>query len=279
MRQLLLTLLPALLTATTLTTSLTGVNDDKATAEVAQAEPGLSGVIVRHFNDVHSSIIADAKVTAYDAQSHIAQLDLRPYEGLKQNALPQGTWSPRQGDTLILAPDYSRALLIAPDATVYDRITAAFKTLHWVHPDRFAAFLSVPGHPSPTAEDFSEFCTENAVGLLYIHLDTTLYTLDCKSLALLHTADAPVTRSAVKLPFYSRVESIRKALWGTGSSDMDAYDPYYLELIRDANAKSAQIDAAVTEHSAEAAAPAAQTPETDAAPAATHSASSRRLRH
>ena len=277
MRKLLLTLLPALLTATTLTTTLTGVSDDKATAEVAQAEPGLSGVIIRHFNEVHSSIIADAEVTAYDAQSHIAQLQLRPYEGLKQNALPQGTWSPRQGDTLILAPDYSRALLIAPDATVYDRITAAFKALHWVHPDRYAAFLSVSGHPSPTREDFSEFCTENAVGLLYIHLDATLYTLDCKSLSLLQTADAPVARSAVKLPFYSRVESIRKALWGTGSSEMDAYDPYYLELIRDANEGNAQLDSTSTKRADETMA--AQASETDAAPAATHSAGSRRLRH
>jgi hypothetical protein len=233
-RLLLLSLVPFLLLASPLSTTLLSVDNDRATARVEQAEPGLSGIVVRRFNEEHSAIIAGARVTGYDAQSRIAGLTLSPYEGLEQNALPQGTWSPKQGDELILSPDYSRALLIAPSATVYDRVSDALKTLHWVHPDRFAAFLSISGHPTPTREDFSNFCTENAVGLLYIQLESQLYTLDCKSFSLLHTAEAPMPDGETKLPFYSRVDTIRKALWGEGSSDLEAYAPHYLELIRGA---------------------------------------------
>jgi hypothetical protein len=233
-RFLILSLLPFLLLASPLPTVLLSVDGDRATARVEQAEPGLSGIVVRRFNDEHSAIIADAIVTAYDAQSGIASLRLSPFGALEQNALPRGTWSPEQKDELLLAPDYARALLIAPNATVYDRVTASMKTRQWVHPDRYAAFLSVTGHPTPTREDFTGFCMENAVGLLYIHLESRLYTLDCKSFTLLHTAEAPMPENGVKLPFYSRVDTIRKALWGTGSSDLETYAPHYLELIREA---------------------------------------------
>lgn len=229
-----LSLFPFLLLASPMPTTLLEVEGDLATARVEQAEPGLSGIVVRRFDSDHSSIIADARVTAYDAQNQTATLQLGPYEALEQTALPRGTWKPQKGDALILAPDYSRALLVAPNATVYDRITAAMKTQQWIHPDRCAAYLSVSGHPAPTREDFTGFCTENAVGLLYIHLESRLYTLDCKSFTLLHTADAPMPEEGVKLPFYSRVGTIRKALWGTGSSNLESYAPHYRELIREA---------------------------------------------
>ncbi|MDX1296602.1 MAG: plasminogen-binding N-terminal domain-containing protein [Sulfurimonadaceae bacterium] len=241
MRLLLLSLLPAWLLAQTLSTTLLSVNEEQGTAKLEQAQAGLSGVIVRHFNEEHSAIIANAQVSSYNAENKIANLMISPYDGLQQNSLPKGTWSPKAGDEVLIAPDYTRALLIAPDATVYDRITSAFKTLAWVHPDRFTAHLSISGHPSPTQEDFSGFCTDNAVGLLYIYLEHSLFTLDCKSLSLLQVSHAPIVYDNVKLPFFNRVESIREAFWGEGSDLMDAYAPYYLELMEEYNENSKML--------------------------------------
>ena len=227
-----------MLMAQTVSSPLHSVNEEHATVHLEQAQKGLSGVIVRHFDKAHTAIIANATVTAYDASSKNAELTLTPYDGLQQNTLPYGEWTPQNGDEALIAPDYSRALLITPDGIVYDRIRAAFRSLSWVHPDRFAAYLSRSGHPSPTREDFSGFCTDNAVGLLYIYLESSLFTLDCKTLNLLQVAHAPTVYEKVSLPFFTRVENIREALWGEGSSPMEQYAPYYLALMEEYNEKS-----------------------------------------
>jgi hypothetical protein len=229
------------LLAQTLSTTLISVNGEQGTVKLAQAQAGLSGVVVRHFNEEHSAIIANAYVNSYNTESKIADLSITPYDGLQQNSLPKGNWTPRTGDEVLIAPDYTRALLIAPDSTVYDRISAAFKTLSWVHPDRFTAHLSMAGHPSPTQEDFNGFCTDNSVGLLYIYLEHSLFTLDCKSLSLLQVSHAPVVYDTINLPFFNRVESIREGFWGEGSDIMDDYAPYYLELMEEYNEGSQML--------------------------------------
>jgi len=236
-------LLPAALMAATYSTPLLTVDEESATVRLDQAREGLSGVIVRHFDKEHSAIIANASVRSYDAATQSAQLALSDYNGLVQNTLPSGSWHPRPGDEARIAPDYSRALLIAPDVLVYERITAAFPSLSWIHPDRFAAYLSGTGHPSPTAEDFSGFCTDNAVGLLYIYLESSLFTLDCKSLTLFERSHAPIVYEATALPFFSRVENIREGLWGEGSGVMKQYAPHYLELMETANPENATLAA------------------------------------
>ncbi len=241
MRLLFLSFLPAILLAQAVTSTLSSVDDERATAQLPQAQVGLSGVVVRQFNDEHSAIIANVKVASYDPATKTALLDLATYDGLKQNSLPKGVWTPKKGDQVRIAPDYARALLIAPDAIVYDRITSAFKSIGWVHPDRYAAYLSATGHPSPTQEDFNGFCTDNAVGLLYIYLEHSLFTLDCKTLSLLQIANAPVVYKSIERPFYNRVDTIREGWWGEGSNEMERYAPYYLELIEAYNEGSQML--------------------------------------
>ncbi len=238
MRLLILSLIPALMMAKTLSAPLSAVNGDQATATLQQAQEGLSGVVIRHFDAAHTAIIANALVTAYNPSNQTARLALSPYDGLHQNSLPYGEWTPREGDEVRIAPDYSRALLLAPERVVYDRVTSAFKTLSWVHPDRFAAYLSQNGHPSPTPEDFNGFCTDNAVGLLYVYFDSSLFTLDCKSLSLLQVVNAPTVYDTVQLPFFTRIENIREGFWGEGTDAMKRYAPYYRSLIETANAGS-----------------------------------------
>jgi hypothetical protein len=241
LRLLLISLLPAWLLAQTLSTALISVNGDQGTVKLEQAQTGLSGVIVRHFNEEHSAIVANARINSYNAENNIATLSITPYDGLQQNSLPEGNWVPQPGDEVLIAPDYTRALLIAPNSTVYDRITSAFKTLTWVHPDRFTAQLSVAGHPSPTQEDFNGFCTDNATGLLYIYLEHSLFTLDCKSLNLLQVSHAPIVYENIQRPFFNRVETIREGFWGEGSDTMEVYAPYYLDLMTRHNEGSALL--------------------------------------
>ena len=214
------------------------VKDDIATIKIDMIQEGVSGFLVRHFNDDHSAIIANIMVLDFDAATSKAKVKFTPYNGLKQNALPNGTWKPRDGDEAQLAFAYNRAFLIAPNRKIYNDITSRAKSIDWVHPDTFATTLSYLGHPTPLAEDMQSYCNVSTIGLLYIYASQTLFTLDCKSLNVLQITTAQNDHKAVKLPFYSRIDIIREAWWGDGNSVLQEYDPYYMNMIKKHNKKN-----------------------------------------
>ena len=214
---------------------LISADEDSATVKLEPISKGVSGFIVRKFSPEHSSIIANAVVKSYDKERKVATLSLSEYDGLRQNALPSGDWRPKKGDLAILGFGYSRALLIAPNKASYNYIAKAIGSVTWMHPDEFAALLSYRGHPTPLVEDFKDFCTLSSAGLLYIYSHQYLYTLDCQSFNLLQITPAPFSgEKEVKLPFFSRVNTIREAWWGEGSEPLESYN-YYLKLIVEHN--------------------------------------------
>ena len=199
-------------------------------------QKGVSGYIVHHINADHQVIIANITVDSYNKDENEAVAKIVNGDILKQNALPHTTFEPQVGDEILVASDYSRALLLAPNETIYYHLTKAISNLEWIHPDKFAAFLSYIGHPTPQNEDIQYFCQMASVGLLYVYAENTLFTLDCKSLIALQSTSAPFTREKDQLPFYSRIENISKSWWGlslfdTGNSEMLTYDYHYLHII------------------------------------------------
>ena len=235
---LLFFLLPFSLFAGSMSALLVKVDEDTATARVTQTNEGISGFIVRHFNDEQSAILANAVVTGYDKEKGVAHLKLSPYSGLRQNSLPSGNWTPQAGDEAVLGFGYTRSVLIAPTDEIYHSITSRIPSLHWAHPDILATFLSYRGHPTPLKKDFKDFCTMTSSGLLYIYLQESLFTMDCKSMRVLQIIPAGMKRNEVKLPFYFRFESINSGWWGEGTDELESYDPYYFGLIADNNPDS-----------------------------------------
>lgn len=201
----------------------------------------MSGFIVRHFDDQHSTIIANARVSSLDTATNRAQIDISPYDGLRQNSLPSGNWEAKVSDEVVIAYDYERALLIAPNVDTYDTLTKSIPNVEWVHPDTYAAYLSHEGHPTPLIEDFHNFCTANSVGLLYVQSADTLFTLDCKNFALLQTAVVPTLKQDSMTPFYTRTPAIRANWFGAGSSRLEDYESYYLEEIALNNSKNKEL--------------------------------------
>lgn len=228
-------LLPFSLLAGSISAPLLEVHDNKASVRIDRTNTGVSGFIVRHFNKERSIILANAVVSDYDKENGIALLDLSPYTGLRQNSLPSGKWTPKAGDEAVLGFAYTRAILIAPTDEIYHNITSRIPSLDWAHPDTFAAFLSYRGHPTPLKNDFRDYCTVTSSGLLYIYIQESLFTMDCKSMNLLQIIPADMERHDAKLPFYFRFEKIRAAWWGEGSNELTSYDPYYFHLIAQNN--------------------------------------------
>ncbi|MDP1784930.1 MAG: plasminogen-binding N-terminal domain-containing protein [Sulfuricurvum sp.] len=230
-----------MLEASPISTPLLEIIGEQGSIQSPELKVGMSGFVVRHFDNNHSTIIANARVATIDATTNRALVNLSTYDGLRQNSLPSGTWKPKVSDEVVLAYDYERALLIAPNDETYDAITKNIPNIEWVHPDTYATYLSHEGHPTPLVNDFHRFCTAGSVGLLYVQSADTLFTLDCKNFALLQTVPSLNTKNDFMTPFYSRVPSIRAAWWGEGSSRLKNYEPYYLEQIALKNTNNKEL--------------------------------------
>ncbi|HEX5330701.1 plasminogen-binding N-terminal domain-containing protein [Sulfuricurvum sp.] len=239
MRIWLITLIAcSVLNASSITAPLLEVDGARATIIAENLREGMSGFIVRQFDADHSTIIANARVEQANSTNNRAILAISEYTGLHQDALPSGIWTPKPSDIAVLAYDYKRALLIAPNDDTYDAIAKSISGVEWIHPDNYAAFLSNEGHQTPLVDDFKSYCTANSVGLLYVQSANQLFTLDCKSFTLLQSTPFAKVAEKEQTPFYTRVPTIRGAWWGEGSSSLKSYEPYYLDIISLNNPKN-----------------------------------------
>ncbi len=230
-----------MLQASSISTPLLEVQEQRGSIEAPELKVGMSGFVVRHFDATHSSIIANARVTQINPSSNRALLEFSAYDGLRQNSLPSGTWTPKAQDEVVIAYDYTRALMIAPNDDTYAAVTASIPNVEWIHPDLYATYLSHEGHPTPLVEDFRRFCTSASIGLLFIQSADTLFTLDCKNFTLLQSTASNAIGKNSLTPFYSRVPTIRAAWWGNGSSRLESYEPYYLQQIALSNPKNKEL--------------------------------------
>lgn len=210
---------------------------DTATINVDKIDVGMSGFVVHHIDQEHSTILNSCVVESFNPDTQQAVVKLSNFDLLRNNALAHGKFKVAVGDSVQLAFGYTRSLLIAPSEEIYYQISKAVKT-QWVHPDLFATLLSIHGHPTPLKKDFSDFATASSAGLVFIYLQQKLYTVDIKSFTILNISDAPFTQDSVKLPFYSRVDQIDAAWFGEGSDELESYEPHYYELLVENNKKN-----------------------------------------
>jgi len=240
MKHLLILLILALgLSASTIKTALLSIDYDAKTATVKldRVDVGVSGFLVHTIGANHTTILQNIHVIDYNKDTKIAVLKMDEFNALQNNALPTGKWKAVVGDRVELAFGYSRSILIAPSEEIYHRITKSVQT-QWVHIDIFATIISYRGHPTPLKEDFNAMNIASSVGLLFIYLDKKLYTVDIKTFVILSISDAPLVQDTLQLPFYSRVEKIEANWWGEGSNELEVYEPYYFELLKEYNPKN-----------------------------------------
>jgi len=227
----------SILSASMLSATVTDVKDDTIVIHSnVSIQKGMYGKIVHHLEENHEVVIASFVTTsAYNKETNSTKAKLEPFDLLHQDALPSFTYKVEKGDEALLAFGYDRALLITPSENIYYTITKSARGVEWISPDRFAAFLSYEGHPTPLKEDFTHFCEANAIGLVYIYVRGTLYTLDAHSFKVVQTTPVSFKLTKKSIPFYSRVQEIDAAWWGEGSDRMVVYDLHYLQLLEKFN--------------------------------------------
>lgn len=189
---------------------------------------GSSGVVMRTFGNGLKSIIARAVVDKKDGNT--ADIHFEVYSQLKQKALPVPNYTPENGDEIVLNYLYDRALIIAPNAEVYNQVVNAFKNITFVHPDLVGAMLSINYKPNPSQDDFRRACALNAAGVIFIALEGEAMFVDCGSFAKLKTFKSGKI-AEYHLPFYTRVKDINTVFWKLDSEHINNYDKYYRFLL------------------------------------------------
>lgn len=197
---------------------------------------GESGIVIRWFDSQHSAIMANAVVT--ETEGDKVQLAFISYDALGQSAFPVPKLLPRKNDIVILRRFYDRALLIAPNQSIYQKITRSYDTISWIHPDLFASYLVNLGSAVPVKRHFQGFCRSYNIGIVYFVNGTRGQAYDCKTFTMINE-DYISGKAKPKdriIPFYSRLGNIEKDWFEFLTTDVGDYYFYYEQLL------SGQID-------------------------------------
>ncbi|NPA81014.1 MAG: hypothetical protein GXO31_00195 [Epsilonproteobacteria bacterium] len=190
---------------------------------------GSSGVVIRKFDDKHSTIIAGAVVEKKEGDK--MRIKFIMFDMLEQSALPPLKIMPKKGDTVILNYLYNRAFVIAPNEDTYLEILSDFPQIDWIHPDILAAFLSKEYNPTPKKEDFQKVCKQNTSMLLFFAIEDKGYFVDCNSFKILKEENIQAKEANATLPFYSRIKDIESSIFNFGPDSIKNYDKYYKKLL------------------------------------------------
>ncbi len=220
----------ALYAGSAITTHIEKFNKGYAVVTAPKALPiGVSGIVLRNFDNTHEAIIANA-VVVQAAGSHLA-LKLTPYRDLQQDVLPTYNIAPKVGDRVVLQHHYSRILPIVPDKASFDALVSRYPNLTWVHPDLYASALESSFHSKPNRENLQAECRDDSIGLLLFQINDKDYFVDCKSFHVIDTQ--PATPATTFLtPFYNRLGKIKGRFMGLfGGGTITDFNHYYSQLL------------------------------------------------
>ena len=189
---------------------------------------GSSGIVNHKFDEEKSTIVARASVV--EKKDGFAKVRFEVFDLLSQSAFPLPGILPQNGDNIILNYLYDRALIVAPNKSVYDNITKHFKEITWIHPDLMASYLASEYKPNPDREDFQEACRQSSAGLIFFALNKKGYFADCQSFKILKTYDSKQVK-AYQVPFYTRVRGVETAFWKLSGKQISDYNSHYGSLL------------------------------------------------
>ncbi|WP_080749674.1 plasminogen-binding N-terminal domain-containing protein [Campylobacter lari] len=186
-----------------------------------------SGIVV-HEIDTQKSIIARASVIG--RENGLVKLQFKVFDMLTQDAMPLPNVLPQVGDKIVLNYLYDRALIIAPDKSVYDFIAQKLNGIYFLHPDLFGAHMIQEYRQTPRRSDFRSFCSKNAVGLLVVALEKKAEIVDCQDFGKIEEFAIPQAQS-LQIPFYSRITGYKSDIFSLNDETIGNYYVYYEKLI------------------------------------------------
>jgi len=147
--------------------TINSVSSDIVTLD-KYVKKGISGVVLCPYQN--KKIIC-AKAVAFGKK---AKLEI--YDNLKNEAFALPVVLPKKGDKIILAKNYDRIMIIAPNQYMYLTVKEKYKNAVIISPDVFANFLE----DVPTKNEFINFAKKMDIGR-YIFVLDKVYEVDADS--------------------------------------------------------------------------------------------------
>jgi len=147
--------------------TITDVSGDVVTVD-KYVKKGVSGVVLCPYG---GKKIICAKTVSYGKK---AKLEI--YDNLKKDAFALPAVFPEKGDKILLAKNYNRILIIAPNQYLYLKTKEKYKNAVIISPDIFANFLE----EIPTKDEFVNFAKKMDIGRYVFVLDK-IYEVDAES--------------------------------------------------------------------------------------------------
>ncbi|GAX88096.1 conserved hypothetical protein [Lebetimonas natsushimae] len=186
---------------------------------------GVSGIVLCPYEN--KGIIC-AKAVLFGTHG---KLDV--YDNLKNDSFALPVVFPKVGDKIILAKDYNRVMIIAPNQESYLKTKDILKNKIFISPDIFATFLE----EIPTKNDFIMFAKKIDIGLYVFVLDK-IYLVDAYSFYTIKSYPLNKNYKYIK-PFFTTYndfttgESVFSKIKNLFKSDIKNFNEYYKSLIKE----------------------------------------------
>jgi hypothetical protein len=216
-------------------TTISELNNNKAKILIPNLKIGQSGIIVHKYQGNNSIIVSSAFVV--NSNSQYSTIELTPFNGLVQKAIPTSKREPKDGDTFILNYLYNSSLLIAPNDEVFRSVRNSYFKHNFLHADIFGAYLKDKSLPRPTKKDIQKYAVSQNIGTIFFVIKNRVYVVDTLTFKIIESTYVKNDSSKEQMPFYTRVEDIKKAPLDFdfnffGSSDEELpYNEYYKKLL------------------------------------------------
>ncbi len=189
---------------------------------------GMSGIVIRQFDDRHEAIIAVAVVKR--AEENRSKVEFFPFTALFQPNLPTIKAKPESGDKVVFGYLYDRVLPITPNVESYKKAKNSFKDLVLIHPDLFAVELAGDRDALPHKNNFQKMCRKQHIGLVMFMFKDGSDFIDCISWKRVAHSEVKASDGKVESPFYNRFGEIEPHFYDFSSYKLENFDKFYKQV-------------------------------------------------
>ena len=200
-----------------ITTTIKSIDKNGHITLATSAPKGMSGIVVHDYGNGLTAI-TNAVITGANADATLLK-----YTAISHENIPNVKTASVVNDKVILGNFYNNALLIAPDAKSYTKITQTFSKT-WIHPDRFALDFMKSSQSAIDLNNIKEFAKKNQVGLVLIASKSGILILDPISKNFIGKSNITVDTSNAVKPFFARFEQMDTSVFGMSKATLTDYN-------------------------------------------------------
>jgi hypothetical protein len=200
----------------TVHTSVSTIENGTLSLNQTFSKNGMSGIVIHNYGNGLNAITAHIQQTSSEGNAKVIDKNI-----IHHNALPSIKTAIEAGDNVVGGYLYNNVLLLAPDASTYNKITSSYAK-NWTHPDLFALYLEQEGESIPTRESLATFAQIHQIGLVYIVRKNSAVLLDPISGKIVSEKSVSKVPTTAQYPFYMHLDEIK-----TGWFSKDTKGNYY----------------------------------------------------